>query len=172
MSEPSLLSRALYRGPSHETLHERYAKRGVIDTSAPVRAVSGIHVAAPPEAVWARLSALPRWPEWVPGVAYVRLGPSGVAPDAAFRWKLNGTRIRSTLAVVDPGRELCWTGLLAGTRAVHRFRLQESGGGTEVESEESIGGPFVALYFGSEKLQRVLESWLTALKTTTEASPS
>ncbi|WP_434597693.1 SRPBCC family protein [Streptomyces sp. A5-4] len=165
----SLLGRALYTGPSLATLQERYAKGGIIDDRAPVLASCQVHVSAPPARVWQLLSGLADWPAWVPGVTSVRLGPGGCVPDEPFRWKLNGMSIRSTLAVVAPERELCWTGLLAGTRAVHRFRLAPTAdGGTEVHSEESIGGPLISLYFGSDKLEKVLHDWLVALKTTSE----
>ncbi|GGY05665.1 SRPBCC family protein [Streptomyces hiroshimensis] len=166
----SLLSRAFYVGPPLRTLHEEYAKGGRIDTAAPVTAVCGIRTAAPPAVVWRLLSDLDGWPGWVPGVAAMSGGgPGGAVPGLSFRWKLGGMTIRSTMAVVTPERELCWTGLLAGTRAVHRFRLVPlPDGGTEVVSEESIGGPLLALYYSSERLEQVLRAWLSALKTLAE----
>ncbi|ROQ67150.1 putative membrane protein [Streptomyces sp. 840.1] len=165
----SLLSRALYVGPPLATLQEQYAKGGIIDDNAPVLASSSVRIAAPADRVWQLLHDLPDWPSWVPGVSYVRQSPGGLAPGGRFTWKLNGITIKSTLAVVEPERELCWTGVLAGTRAVHRFRLTEDARGhTEVVSEESIGGPLIALYFPSSKLRKVLEGWLGALKSTAE----
>ncbi|MER5548695.1 SRPBCC family protein [Streptomyces sp. NPDC002589] len=167
----SFLGRVLYVGPPLTTLHEHYAKGGLIDDRAPVVAASRVRIAAPPAVVWGLLADLPGWPGWVPGVKSVRQGPGGTAPDAWFRWKLNGMSIRSTLAVVAPEHELCWTGALAGTRAVHRFRLTaDADGGTEVISEESIGGPLIALYFPSDKLRTVLRNWLGALRATAEAA--
>ncbi|WP_372347706.1 hypothetical protein [Streptomyces sp. KL116D] len=54
------------------------------------------------------------------------------------------------------------------TRAVHRFRLTTVDGGhaTDVLSEESIGGPLIALTFPVPKLRTVLQDWLEALRTT------
>ncbi|MET7479227.1 SRPBCC family protein [Streptomyces sp. NPDC005648] len=166
----SLLGRVLYTGPSLATLHQRYAKGDRIDDRAPVVASGRVRIEAPPAEVWRLLHDLPGWPSWVPRVSHVRQGPGGTVPDEWFRWKLGGMSIKSTLAVVDPGRELCWTGVLAGTRAVHRFRLtaSEDGRATDVVSEESIGGPLIALYFPSDKLRRVLQDWLGALKCTAE----
>ncbi|SDL32322.1 SRPBCC family protein [Streptomyces indicus] len=168
----SLLRRVFYTGPSLAELQQHYAKGGLIDDRAPVTALSRVRIEAPPATVWRLLHDLPGWPSWVPGVTSVRQGPKGAVPDEEFRWKLGGMPIRSTLAVVEPLRELCWTGVLAGTRAVHRFRLAslEDGRATEVLSEESIGGPFIALYFPSAKLRTVLEDWLAALKSTAETA--
>ncbi|WP_372346864.1 SRPBCC family protein [Streptomyces sp. KL116D] len=168
----SLLGRVLYRGPSLDELRQHYAKGGLIDDRAPVTAVSRVRIEAPPATVWRLLHDLPGWPSWVPGVTSVRQGPKGTVPDEQFRWKLGGMPIRSTLAVVEPLQELCWTGVLAGTRAVHRFRLTTVDGGhaTDVLSEESIGGPLIALYFPSAKLRTVLQDWLEALRTTAETA--
>ncbi|WP_189326479.1 SRPBCC family protein [Streptomyces flaveus] len=170
----SLLGRVFYSGPPLTELQQHYAKGGLIDDRAPVAASSRVRIEAPPATVWRLLHDLPSWPSWVPGVAAVRQGPGGTVPDEWFRWKLNGMSIKSTLAVVDPRRELCWTGVLAGTRAVHRFRLTplNEGRATEVLSEESIGGPLIALYFPSDKLRTVLRNWLGALKSTAEAEVS
>ncbi|GAA3134849.1 SRPBCC family protein [Streptomyces rectiviolaceus] len=170
VTEHSLLRRALYVGPPLRTLRERYAKGGLVDADAPVVATCRIGVAAPPGVVWRLLSDLDNWPSWVPGVTRMRAGePGAPRPGTEFRWKLNGMSIKSTMAVVDPEHELCWTGLLAGTRAVHRFRLTRlPDGGTEVYSEESIGGPLLALYYSSERLEQVLHDWLWALKKTAE----
>ncbi|AXL93012.1 hypothetical protein C4J65_35660 [Streptomyces sp. CB09001] len=168
----SLLGRVFYCGPSLDELHQHYAKGGRIDDWAPVTAISRVRIEAPPATVWRLLHDLPGWPSWVPQVASVRQGPGGTVPDEQFRWKLGGMPIRSTLAVVEPQQELCWTGVLAGTRAVHRFRLTSLDGGraTEVLSEESIGGPLIALYFPSAKLRTVLQNWLAALKSTAETA--
>ncbi|MEU3529358.1 SRPBCC family protein [Streptomyces sp. NPDC038707] len=172
VASPSLLGRVLYRGPSLDELHRHYAKGGLIDDRAPVTAVSRVRISAPPATVWRLLHDLPGWPSWVPGVTSVRQGPKGTVPDERFRWKLGGMPIRSTLAVVEPLQELCWTGVLAGTRAVHRFRLASADGGqaTDVLSEESIGGPLIALYFPSAKLSTVLQNWLEALRATAETA--
>ncbi|MFD5437389.1 SRPBCC family protein [Kitasatospora sp. NPDC127067] len=169
VSRGSLLSRAMYVGPPIRTLHEEYAKGGRIDERAPVVAASEVTVAAPPDEVWRVLTDVPGWPGWVPGVREAALDGAGPAADLTFRWVLNGMRIRSTLAVVTPGREIAWTGRLAGSRGVHRFLLRPApGGGTVVRSEESIGGALIGLYYSSEKLSAVLRGWLGALKSTVE----
>lgn len=160
----SFLGRALYVGPSLRTLHEQYAKDGVVDSCAPVLASCEITVGTPPTEVWGVLADIAQWPSWVPGVREAHL-EGEAAPDVPFRWMLNGMRVKSRLAVVRPGQELSWTGLLAGTRAVHRFLLEPAhGGGTLVRSEESIGGPLAGLLYSSDKLRVVLDSWTGALK--------
>ncbi|MFE3946193.1 SRPBCC family protein [Streptomyces sp. NPDC059118] len=168
-SQGSLLSRAAYVGPSMQTLHTEYAKGGRIDDRAPVVAACEVTVDAPPDVIWQVLTDIPRWPVWVPGVREAELSGDSPAPDLAFRWVLNGMRIRSTLAVVTPGAEIAWTGRLAGSRGVHRFLLRPGPDGrTIVRSEESIGGALIGLYYSSAKLTTVLRGWLGALKNTVE----
>ncbi|MFC4507132.1 MULTISPECIES: SRPBCC family protein [Streptomyces] len=165
----SFLGRALYVGPSMRTLHERYAKHGVVDASAPVVAACEITVDAPPSVVWEVLAGMAEWPSWVPGVRSADLDGGELAPDLPFRWVLNGMRVRSRLAVVRPHSELSWTGLLAGTRGVHRFLLEPvRGEATLVRSEESIGGPLAGLLYSSDKLKDVLTGWTDALKSQAE----
>ena len=54
-----------------------------------------------------------------------------------FRWKARPSSLTSTLQVVDPPREIAWSGTTMGIKAVHVFRFQASDGGTLARSEES-----------------------------------
>jgi len=120
-------------------------------------------VQAPVARVWQVLADAPNWPAWMPGVKTVRLD-STVAPDATFTWKSGFSTIRSTFAVVDPEKELTWTGIASGAKAVDRHTLQAVDGGTRVFTEESMAGPFVILFFNSQKLRAVQQAYLAALK--------
>jgi hypothetical protein len=53
-----------------------------------------------------------------------------------------------TLQVVDPPREIAWTGTTMGIKAVHVFRFQASDGGTLARSEESWEGLLASLLKG------------------------
>jgi hypothetical protein len=77
--------------------------------------------------------------------------------------------MKSRFAVVDPGREITWTDVSSGAKAVHRHLLEATGdGATRVRSEESMAGPLLVLVYGSAKLQAGMESWLNGLKATAE----
>ena len=54
-----------------------------------------------------------------------------------FRWKAGPSSLTSTLQVVDPPREIAWSGTTMGIKAVNVFRFQASDGGTLARSEES-----------------------------------
>jgi hypothetical protein len=92
-----------------------------------------------------------------------------VAADTRFAWANARTRIASRFAVVDPGRELTWTGVSSGFKVVHRHLLDATSDGTRrVRCEESMAGPLLVLIYNSAKLQAGLKTWLTSLKTAAE----
>ncbi|MGC5014574.1 SRPBCC family protein [Streptosporangium sp. DT93] len=156
------MRKLLYRGPSLATLHADYAACGRIDTEAPVTSESGVVVDATPAQVWEVMSDLGNWPSWAPGYEVLELGE--VTPGAAFRWRLGSVRITSRFAVVAPGRELTWSGVVFGYKAVDQQVLQAlPGGRTRVTMRESLAGPFVSLLFGVDRLRAGHERYLNAL---------
>lgn len=161
-------SRLLYRGPTLAVLHEEYAKHGRTDDRAPIAATVSVYVEAPPRRVWETLSAVADWPAVDPAISRVHL-LAGVAVDAPFTWANGSARIRSRFAVVEPDRELTWTGVSFGARAVHRHVLHTApGGGTRLESAESMAGPLLTLMYSSAQLDRGLTGWLAAVKAAVE----
>jgi hypothetical protein len=158
-----MLRSLLYTGPSLQALQAAYAKQGRIDTAAAVQSHAEILVRASVARVWQILADAPNWPAWMPGVKSVRLD-STVAPDATFTWQSGFSRIKSTFAVVEPGRELTWTGISAGAKAIDRHTLEAVDGGTRVFTEESMAGPLIVLFFSSRKLHAVQQAYLAALK--------
>ncbi|MFI6603559.1 SRPBCC family protein [Nonomuraea sp. NPDC050536] len=164
-----MFDRLLYRGPSLEVLHEEYAKKGRLDERAPLIAVHEIRIEAPVERVWKLLSDPAGWGLLDPAIRDIRLD-STVAVDAGFTWKNGMARIKSRFAVIQPRREITWTGVSAGAHAVHRHLLEETAdGATQVRTEESMGGPLLVLFFNNAKLQATLEKWLAGLKRAAEA---
>ncbi len=158
----------LYRGPALTDLHEKYAKKRMVDERAQVQATAEISVAAPVEKVWRLISQIDRWPSWNPAVRDVQVH-GGVAVDMSFDWVNGKSRIRSTLAVVDPLHEITWSGVSAGVRAVHRNMLEQTPDGmVRVRSTESMSMPFLGLIFSSEKLRAGLNDWLATLKQAAE----
>ena len=162
------MTQLLYRGPSIEVLHEQYAKREHIDTRAPVSAAYEVEIDAPVQRVWELLADPMAWPSFAPEVHDVHLD-APVAVDTRFTWANGKAHMKSRFAVVDPGREITWTGVSSGFKAVHRHLLDAtSDTTTRVRSEESMAGPLLPLVYGSAKLQAGLEQWLTALKAAAE----
>jgi hypothetical protein len=160
--------RLLYRGPSLDALH-RLAKDRSLDEQAPVRAVSEVRIDADRATVWRVLSDLASWPSLDIGVSAMS-APARVAVDESFTWTNGGMPLTSRLAVVDHGREISWTGVTYGVKAVHRQHLTDDGkGGTLLRSEESMAAPLLALVYPSRKLQRDLATFVTAIKRASEA---
>ena len=91
-----------------------------------------------------------------------------VAVDTRFTWANGRSRMKSRFAVVEPGREITWTGVSSGFKAVHRHLLEGTSDSTRVRSEESMAGPLLVLLYSSAKLQAGIEAWLTGLKTAAE----
>jgi len=162
------MNQLLYRGPSIEALHQQYAKRERIDSRAPVTAAYEVEIDAPVQRVWDLLADPLAWPSFAPEVHDVHLD-APAAVDTRFTWANGRSRIKSRFAVVDPGREITWTGVSSGFKAVHRHLLEAtSDGATRVRSEESIAGSLLVLFYSSAKLQAGIEAWLTGLKTAAE----
>ncbi|MEU4833844.1 SRPBCC family protein [Streptosporangium sp. NPDC023615] len=135
-----------------------------MDAEAPVTSESGVVVDATPAEVWEVLADLGNWPAWAPGYEVLELGE--MTPGAAFRWRLGPVRITSRFAVVAPGRELTWSGVVLGYRAVDQQVLQAlPGGRTRVTMRESLAGPLVSLVFGAGRLRAGHERYLNALET-------
>lgn len=117
-----------------------------IDRDAPATADGEVHIDAPPETVWSVMSDIESWPSWNPDVKQASLeGP--LAPGSVFRWKAS-TSLVSRLEVVDPPKEIAWTGTTLGIRAVHVYRFEPVDGRTLARSAESWKGLIPTLLKG------------------------
>ena len=140
-----------------------------INRNAPATADGELRIDADPETVFEVISGIDRWPSWNPDVKSVRVeGP--VQPGTVFRWKAGPSSLTSTLRVVDPPREIAWTGTTMGIKAVHVFRFQASDGGTLARSEESWEGVLPSLLKGYSRrtLDKGIRGVLAHLKTEAE----
>ena len=140
-----------------------------INRNAPATADGELRIDAGPETVFEVISGIDRWPSWNPDVKSVRVeGP--VQPGTVFRWKAGPSSLTSTLRVVDPPREIAWTGTTMGIKAVHVFRFQASDGGTLARSEESWEGLIARLLKGYSRrtLDKGIRGVLAHLKTEAE----
>ncbi|MEU0837423.1 SRPBCC family protein [Streptomyces sp. NPDC005969] len=162
------MKKLFYAGPSLEALHERYAKQGRIDHDAPVTSVSEIRIEASVERVWDVLADIASWERIRPGYRLLHL-EGGVAVDARFGWAIGPTRIAGRFAVVDPGRELTWTGVAMGVKAIDQNLLTPLPDGTTLyRLEESMAAPLVGLFFRTDRLRNQHDQFLAAVKTEAE----
>jgi hypothetical protein len=107
-----------------------------------------IQIHAPPEAVWAVLTDLGRYPEWNP---LFREASGQVAAGSRITlWSVHPANgrlmtVRPKITVADPGVELTWTSSLPGIiSGEHRFTLTPAGGGTRLEQSEAFHGLLAA----------------------------
>lgn len=148
-----------------------------------------IHVAAPPEAVYAVIADVRRTPElspeilrcaWSGGATAPAVGARFVATNKAgrFRW-----RNRPVVIAADPGREFAFarTEPLAGT-VEWRYRFEPEAGGTRVTESYEVTRPITRLgWFGigtlagckdrRGDLRRGMEQTLQRLKEVVETAP-
>ncbi len=142
-----------------------------IDPHAPVRAQASILIHAPVEKVWDIQTDLENWPKWQPNIAHVTLqGP--LEQGTQFRWKAQGLTITSTLQAVDRHRQIAWTGISMGMKAVHIWHFEPVDGGTRVTTEESLSGWLTRLlaFMDSRFLDKSMAASLELLKSQAEKS--
>jgi hypothetical protein len=150
-----------YRGPSPAILHETYAKGRMIDDQAPVASCDEIVINADTREVGSILADIDSWPTFNPLFNEVYL-ESSLAVDKTALLKLKGFQIRVTFAVVDPERELIWTGVALGARAIDRFLLEKiSANMTKLHLQEFLAGAIVPLFSSRARLR---EQHMTSLK--------
>jgi len=108
--------------------------RTKINIEAEIVADTQLWINASPDKVWAVLTDVARWTEWLPEFANARLdGP--LAAGTTLFWEPQGQKVVSRLVVVEPSHRLIWNG---SGGAVHVWELTPSGGGTLLRNAESI----------------------------------
>ena len=113
--------------------------------AAPVACERTIFINAAPEVVWQLLTDINSWPHIFKNVSVAKMNRP-VSPGVTFRWKAGGASIHSTLRVVNPCRQLAWTGRAYTIAAVHEWQLKAVNNGTELTVTESMNG-FIARLF-------------------------
>ena len=140
-----------------------------INERAPVIASGEIEVAADASTIWELMSCIDHWPEWNADVLSASL-QGELAPGSKFIWRAGHTTITSTISQVDRPRILAWTGTTLGIKAIHVWRLVESGERVLVKTEESWDGLLSHLLRGpmQKMLKRSIDSGLKQLKVEAE----
>jgi uncharacterized protein YndB with AHSA1/START domain len=148
-----------------------------INRAAPATAAGETVIDADPQTVFSVIAAIGAWPSWNPDVKSAELdGP--LEPGTVFRWKAGPSSLTSTLQVVDPPHEICWTGRTMGIRAIHLFRFEMLDGTTLARSEESWEGLIASVLrsWSRKTLQKGIDDVLSYLKAESErgvaAAPS
>jgi len=163
-----MLQQMLYRGPSRQMLHEGYAKHGRIDDQAPITTSSDVVIDAPLDRVWAQLINLPAWPTITPSIRDVRL-ETVIEVDAYFTFRLYHVPIWAQLAVVQPSRELTWTGVSLWFRSIDQHVVEPlPAGGTRLWIAESFAGLLAVPLMSRARLKMQHEQWLRAFKQAAE----
>jgi pimeloyl-ACP methyl ester carboxylesterase len=93
---------------------------------------------------------------------------------STFDWKSGGVSISSTIREIVPMTRLVWSGQAIGIRAIHVWELEETPDGVMVTTSESFDGWMARLLtkMMQANLDRVLISWLAALKTEAQGRTS
>jgi hypothetical protein len=165
------IRRVLYHGPPLAVLHENYAKQRRTDDRAPITTSTTIAIAAPVDRVWSLLIDLAAWPKIDPSYRNIQL-ESTVTVDAHFRFVLNNFPIRARFAIVDPHRELTWTGLSLWFKAVDIHRLQPAPDSTtRLTMAESLSGLLAHLFLNSAQLKAQHDKFLAGFKRLAETKP-
>lgn len=158
------MEKLFYSGPKRSELHNNYAKCGRIDEQAAVQDASSINIGASAEAVWSLLADMPSWPRFNPLISDVRL-ESEVREDATGSLKIGGFPVKIQFAVVEPNKELSWTGTLLWMKAIDRLVLEPtSPDSCRLFLEESLAGAFVPLMTNNDRLQQQHKASLESFK--------
>ncbi|WP_411098292.1 SRPBCC family protein [Streptomyces sp. x-45] len=136
-----------------------------IDETAPVISRHGIRIAAPIERVWQLHTDVGAWPRWQTDIESARMdGP--VTPGGTFHWVSAGLSIGSTIYAVEAPRRILWGGTAHGITAIHEWRFEADGDGTQVRNEESWSGSPVDADVENQRklLSQSLDAWLELLR--------
>ncbi len=101
-----------------------------------------IDINATPEAVWAVMAEIERWPEWTPSILSVKpVGDSQLVPGAQARVHAKGTPESTyTVTEVSPNRSFTWTTSVRGAKTVAGHVISPAGNGSRVTLSVEVGG--------------------------------
>lgn len=138
------------------------ACNGKINENASLRDKQAIIINAKIERVWETLLRINEWPQWHDKIGSVAI--EEVAEGASFEWKINNTKIKTTLRKITKHELIAWTGKFMGIKAIHTWKFEETEGNqTIVSTEESMEG-FLTIFLTHQTLHDTLTYWLCKLK--------
>ncbi len=121
-----------------------------------------VHIAAPPDRVWAVLRDITAWGAWNP-VIRIHAGTAAVGSRLKVEMTppgMQAMRFTPTVREVQDGRELRWLGRV-GLPGIfdgeHRFHLEAEGTGTRLRHSEEFRGLLVPLVMRGRMLAATRE---------------
>lgn len=136
---------------------------------------TSITTSASPSAVWATLTDIERWPDWIASYQSVRrLDDGALSLGSQARIKQTGIRPATwTVTELDPGQRFVWESAAPGVRtSAHHVITTDGIGNTELRLGINQQGPLsgiVARLLGS-KIRRYIDSEADGFKAASETS--
>lgn len=126
-------------------------------------------ISSSPARVFALLTEVSRWPEWVPGVTEVR----SAALSSAFEVRLHDRRFEAIIGEHVAPRRLGWSGVGAGVQLYQAWLLTEAGDETHVVTEAVVRGPAAKAVgtLSPTRAGRLTARWVARLKRLAETAP-
>ena len=136
-----------------------------------------IEIEATPMEVWNVLMQAETWPEWYEGAENVKVltNNSGVLEaNSRFTWKTMGLDFESRVVEFEPGKRLSWISEKPSIKGFHAWLIVPTSGGCKLITDESQYGWLTLLEktFQANKLRRLHDTWLLAIKQRAEKIPS
>lgn len=148
----------------------KLAQAGKINQNASLRDRQAVIINGNIEIVWDTLYNINNWPKWHNKIQFVE--SNEIKEGSSFKWKINGSKINSTIQKIKKNELLTWTGEFLGLKAIHVWKLEETEGNqTIVTTEESMQG-FLTLFLAHQTLHDTLTYWLKKLKEECESGRS
>ena len=142
-------------------------------SSAPVRALAEIDIAADERGVWTVVADIASWPTWNPAVREAVFGAE-LEVGAKFRFATPFGRISCRLTEVDAPNTLSWKGRFLTVRQRETWRIEAGPSGTHVEIRAQMTGIGAHLFKHrlGERLQGDLDALVHLLRLEAEARSS
>ncbi|MFE7752191.1 SRPBCC family protein [Streptomyces sp. NPDC057428] len=125
-------------------------------------------ISSTPDRVFALLTDMVRWPDWVPGITKMRPG----AHAGAFEVELEEHWFEVIIGEHEPPCRLGWSGIGAGVQLYQAWLITEAGDKTRVVTEAVVRGP-AARSSGTLSpawAERLNARWLARLKRLAETA--
>jgi hypothetical protein len=139
------------------------------DRHAPIFEKGEIIVGAAPEIVWDTLTDFRSWPQWMPGVRFVKIDEP-VRVGTRFTWRAGASTIKSEIVDANKPQKVAWKGRTLGIDALHVWSVEPTGQGSRVVTEESWAGPLARGLRGllRKTVRKAVDDGLAALKVEAE----
>jgi uncharacterized protein YndB with AHSA1/START domain len=113
---------------------------------SPIHFTNELEVAVPVEAIWSLLTDPAAWPNFYPGVRYVRLldGHKSFGAGTRFETNLAGQDVYASVQEFEPMTRIAWGGyprVAEHSKAYHAWIITPTATGCHLWTEETMQGP-------------------------------